>query len=76
MADLRPEFYEISRGWLLTDDFDGLTDRIERLGKWAKNNQPLTEDESATVSMMIERQIILSGDSLLIKLLMLSNSAG
>jgi hypothetical protein len=54
---MRQGFLDIVSGWMLIDDFDDLTDRIERAGEWAAVNRPLTEDESATVAPMIESQI-------------------
>lgn len=54
---MRPEFLAIVAGWSLVDDFDDLTDRIERSAKWAKANGPLLEDEHATVRLMIECQV-------------------
>jgi hypothetical protein len=42
---------------MLVDDWDALTDRIERLAGWTTANGPLTEDEEATVKLMIEHQI-------------------
>lgn len=55
--NLRPGFNEIANGWLLVDDWDDLTERIERLADWTKLNGPLSDDESATVRFMIARQI-------------------
>jgi hypothetical protein len=55
--NLRPGFHEITSGWMLIDDFDDLTDRIERLAAWKNANGPLTDDEQATVSFMIECQV-------------------
>jgi hypothetical protein len=57
MADLRDGFREIVTGWMLVDDFDDLTDRIERAAEWTKENGPLAPDEEATVKMMIETQV-------------------
>jgi hypothetical protein len=57
MADLRDGFRGIVTGWMLVDDFDDLTDRIERVAKWTKENGPLQSDEEATVKLMIETQI-------------------
>lgn len=53
----REGFMAIADGWMLVNDFDELTDRIERLGAWTKENGPLSEDEAATVTMMIECQV-------------------
>lgn len=55
--NLRQGFSAISDGWMLIDDFDDLTDRIERLAEWKVANGPLTEDEEKTVSFMSECQI-------------------
>jgi len=55
--NLRPGFADIVDGWMLVDDFDDLTDRIERAAIWTKENGPLNEDEDATISFMIEAQI-------------------
>jgi hypothetical protein len=38
MADLREGFREIVTGCVTIDDFDDLTDRIERSAEWAKAN--------------------------------------
>ncbi|TGS86703.1 hypothetical protein EN817_17530 [Mesorhizobium sp. M3A.F.Ca.ET.174.01.1.1] len=54
---MRDGFREIVSGWMLVDDFDDLTDRIERSALWAKENGPLLLDEEATVKCMIETQI-------------------
>lgn len=55
--DTRDGFKAIADGWMLVDDFDELTDRIERLGEWTKVNGPLLPDEESTVRLMIESQI-------------------
>jgi len=55
---MREGFREIVSGWTLIDDFDDLTDRIERSAVWAKENSPLQPDEQATAAMMIETQIM------------------
>lgn len=55
--NLRDGFREIADGWMLVDDRDDLTNRIERLAEWTKMNAPLTEDEHVTVKFMIESQI-------------------
>jgi len=57
MPDLRDGFRDITAGWTVIDDFDELTDRIERAAEWTEQNGPLTDDETATVRMMIEAQI-------------------
>lgn len=54
---MRNEFAEIVSGWMLVDDFDDLTDRIERSARWAEVNGPLLVDEQATVRLMIQSQI-------------------
>ena len=54
---MRADFWAIAGGWTLIDDFDVLTDLIERLADWTKANGPLTRDEEATVALMIECQI-------------------
>lgn len=54
---MRPEFLAIVDGWSLVDDFDDLTDRIERSAKWAEANGPLHEDEQATARLMIQTQV-------------------
>lgn len=53
---VRDGFREIVSGWMLVDDFDDLTDRIERSAVWAKEHAPLLPDEQATVKCMIETQ--------------------
>lgn len=55
--NLRPGFAAIASGWLLIDDFDALTECIETLADWTRANSPLTDDEQATVRLMIDRQI-------------------
>jgi hypothetical protein len=57
MPDLRDGFRDITAGWTLVDDFDALTDRIERAAEWTERNGPLTDDEANVVKMMIETQI-------------------
>lgn len=54
---MRDGFRDIVSGWMLVDDFDDLTDRIERSAVWAKDNAPLLPDETATVQFMIKSQI-------------------
>lgn len=54
---MRAGFHEISSGWMLIDDFDDLTDRIERLAVWTAANEPLQPDEWATIELMIKSQI-------------------
>lgn len=61
MARLRDGFAEIASGWMLVDSFADVTDRIERLGRWTTANggyDALTEDELATVSLMIRTQFV------------------
>jgi hypothetical protein len=65
MVTLREGFSDIVSGWMLVDDFDDLTDRIERSAEWAKLNAPLLPDEQATVELMIKTQVakgIMRGD--------------
>jgi hypothetical protein len=57
MTTMRDSFREITSGWMLIDDFDDLTERIERVGEWLNDNAPLLPDEEATVGMMIESQV-------------------
>jgi hypothetical protein len=57
MPDLRDGFRDITAGWTVIDDFDALTDRIERAAEWTRDNGPLRPDEAATVKLMIEAQI-------------------
>jgi hypothetical protein len=54
---LRDEFREIVSGWMLIDDFDDLTDRIERTAEFVRQTGPLQPDEERTVEMMIQAQI-------------------
>jgi len=54
---MRAGFLQIVDGWSLVDDFDDLTDRIERSAKWAEANGPLLEDEQATARLMIQTQV-------------------
>lgn len=56
---MRPEFLAITSGWTLVNDFDAMTERIERAADWSKNNGPMLPDEHATIQFMIEYQIIL-----------------
>jgi hypothetical protein len=57
MPDLRGGFREIVSGWTLVDDFDALTDRIERAAEWTERNGPLTDDEAKVIKLMIESQV-------------------
>jgi hypothetical protein len=57
MPDLRDGFRNIVAGWTLVDDFDALTDRIERAAEWTKENGPLTDDEANVFKLMIETQL-------------------
>lgn len=54
---MRDGFREIVSGWMLIDDFDDLTDRIERAAEWAESNGPLLPDEEATIGFMIECRV-------------------
>jgi hypothetical protein len=54
---MRQGCLDIVAGWMMVDDFEDLTDRIERAAEWAAANGPLTGDESATVALMIKSQI-------------------
>lgn len=54
---MRDGFRDIVSGWTLIDDFDDLTDRIERAAEWTRANGPLEPDEHATVKLMIETQV-------------------
>ena len=54
---MREGLGEIVSGWMLIDDFDDLTDRIERAAEWTKEHGPLRDDEAATIRLMIECQI-------------------
>jgi hypothetical protein len=54
---MREGFLAIVDGWSLVDDFDDLTDRIERSAEWVEANGALLEDEAATVRLMIETQV-------------------
>lgn len=56
---MREEFRALISGWMLTDDFDTLTEIIERSAKWAERNSPLLPDEQGIVKLMIERQILI-----------------
>lgn len=62
--NMRAGFCEIVNGWMLIDDFDDLTDRIERIAAWTKTNGPLLPDEQATIAFMIECQIARGEDPL------------
>lgn len=53
-------FAEIADGWMLVDDFDELTERIEQLGQLAANAGGIewfSEAQRATVKLMIQVQI-------------------
>lgn len=54
---MRPGFLAIVDGWSLVDDFDDLTDRIERAAAWIDANGPPLEDEDATIRLMVQSQI-------------------
>jgi hypothetical protein len=60
---MRDGFRELAEGWLMVDDFNVLTERIERLADWVMvHGGPLemTPQERRTVIMMIERQMVLA----------------
>lgn len=42
---MREEFSAIVNGWDLISGFNAITDRIEEIAKWQKENGPLQEDE-------------------------------
>jgi hypothetical protein len=54
---MRDGLRQIISGWMLVDDFDALSDRIERAAVWTDANKPLLPDEAATVKLMVECQI-------------------
>ena len=54
---MRAEFREIVSGWMLVDDFDDLTGRIERTAEFTRQHGPLEADEEQTVAMMVQSQI-------------------
>jgi hypothetical protein len=54
---MRDGFREIVSGWMIIDDFDDLTGRIQRAAEWTEANGALDPDEYATVEAMIESQI-------------------
>lgn len=51
---MRDEFARIISGWTLVSGFAAITDRIEEVARWAKDNGPLLPDEEATVHLMIQ----------------------
>lgn len=53
----RQAFDDIASGWMLVHDVGALTEKIEELAAWTEANGPLTDDEMATVKLMIETQI-------------------
>lgn len=55
---MREGFRAIVSGWMLIDDFDHLTDRIERAATWTEVNGPLGPDEAKTIELMIHAQIV------------------
>lgn len=62
---MRDGFREIVSGWMLVDDVEELSERIERVAAWATENGALEDDEKATVKLMIETQVargIVRGD--------------
>jgi hypothetical protein len=52
---MRDGFREIAEGWTRVQDWDALTDHIERLAEWAVING-LQPDEAAEVRAMLELQ--------------------
>lgn len=54
---IRDGFREVTSGWILTDDFDVLTEIIETSAEWTKNNRPLSLEEEAVVEAMLHRQV-------------------
>lgn len=54
---MRDGFRAITSGWMLIDDFDDLTDRIERAAEWTRANGSLLADEEATIDFMIDARI-------------------
>lgn len=54
---MREGFSDIVSGWMLIDDFDDLTRRIEEASEWTKTNGPLEPDEQATIGLMIQAQV-------------------
>lgn len=58
MSNIRPEFAVIVSGWMLIDDFDYLTEKIEAAAAWAKSNT-LNNAEAATIKLMVEQQVIM-----------------
>lgn len=54
---IRDGFREIVAGWTLISGIEDISDRIERVAAWAKENGPLMPREEATVKLMIECQI-------------------
>jgi len=49
-------FQAIVHGWMVIDNWDALTRRIERVAAWVRKNGPLDPDEAAILRLMIERQ--------------------
>ncbi len=54
---MREEFAAIVSGWTLISGMAAITDRIEEVARWTKENGPLLPDEEATVKLMIRTQI-------------------
>lgn len=54
---MRDEFAAIISGWTLVSGFNAITDRIEEVARWSKENGPLQPDEEKTVELMIQCQI-------------------
>lgn len=61
LLEVRPGFREIAHGWLM-DEFRGLTQRIEHLGRWTTRHGPLNPHETLIVKAMIDRQIAIGPD--------------
>jgi len=55
---MRAEFREIVHGWMLTNELEALSARIERASAWARLHDPLMPDEEATLKMMRDAQLV------------------
>lgn len=55
--NIRDEFAAIVSGWTLISGMGDITDRIEQVAAWQKENGPLLPAEQATVELMIRTQI-------------------
>ena len=55
---MRDGFRDIVTGWTLIDGLGDLTERIEEAALWTEKNGPLEPDEEATITLMIEAQIV------------------